>query len=107
MRHYYSPATEDVREDIKRSEDIDQTATNRTQIMKQFEPRGSVDALNQRARTKIIIGTSKHGGRSENHEKVSNNRNSTKTQTPSTHSHPPGTSPQGADTYHPWLLRMA
>ena len=44
-RHLYPPTTEDLRENIKRSEDVEQTATNLTQLIEQHGSRGWVDAL--------------------------------------------------------------
>ncbi len=44
-RHLYPPSVEDLRENIKRSEDIEQTATNLTQLIEQHGSRGWVDAL--------------------------------------------------------------
>lgn len=44
-RHLYPPTTEDLRENIKRSEDVEQTATSFTQLIEQHGTRGWVDAL--------------------------------------------------------------
>lgn len=44
-RHFYPPTVEDLRENIKRSEDVEQTATNLTQLIEQHGSRGWVDAL--------------------------------------------------------------
>ena len=44
-RHLYPPTIEDLREDIKRSEDVEQTATNLTQLIEQHGSRGWMDAL--------------------------------------------------------------
>lgn len=44
-RHLYPPSAEDLRENIKRSEDVEQTATNLTQLIEQYGSRGWVDAL--------------------------------------------------------------
>lgn len=44
-RHINPPSLEDLRRSIKRSEDIDQTATNFTQLIEQHGSRGWVDAL--------------------------------------------------------------
>ncbi len=44
-RRLYPPTTEDLRENIKRSEDLEQTATNLTQLIEQHGTRGWVDAL--------------------------------------------------------------
>ena len=44
-RHLYPPTTEDLRENIKRSEDVEQTATSLTQLIEQHGSRGWVDAL--------------------------------------------------------------
>lgn len=44
-RHLYPPTIEDLRENIKRSEDVEQTATNLTQLIEQHGSRGWVDAL--------------------------------------------------------------
>ena len=44
-RHFYPPTAEDLRENINRSEDVEQTATNLTQLIEQYGSRGWVDAL--------------------------------------------------------------
>lgn len=44
-RRLYPPTLDDLREDIKRSEDVEQTATNLTQLIEQHGSRGWVDAL--------------------------------------------------------------
>lgn len=44
-RHLYPLTAEDLRENINRSEDVDQTATNLTQLIEQHGSRGWVDAL--------------------------------------------------------------
>lgn len=44
-RHFYPPTAEDLREHIGRSEDVEQTATNLTQLIEQHGSRGWVDAL--------------------------------------------------------------
>ena len=44
-RHLYPPTAEDLRENINRSEDVEQTATNLTQLIEQHGSRGWVDAL--------------------------------------------------------------
>ena len=47
-RHLYPPTIDDLREDIKRSEDTEQTATNLTQLIEQHGSRGWMDALVQK-----------------------------------------------------------
>ena len=44
-RHLYPPTVEDLRESIKRSEEVDQTATSITQLIEQHGSRGWMDAL--------------------------------------------------------------
>lgn len=44
-RRLYPPTLEELRQDIKRSEDVQQTATNFTQLIEQHGSRGWVDAL--------------------------------------------------------------
>ena len=44
-RHLYPPTTEDLRASIQRSEDVEQTATNLTQLIEQYGSRGWMDAL--------------------------------------------------------------
>jgi len=44
-RRLYPPTLDDLRDDIKRSEDVEQTATNLTQLIEQHGSRGWVDAL--------------------------------------------------------------
>lgn len=44
-RHFYPPTAEDLRENIKRSEDTEQTATNLTQLIEQHGSRGWFEAL--------------------------------------------------------------
>ena len=44
-RHLYPPTVEDLRENIKRSEEVDQTATSITQLIEQHGSRGWMDAL--------------------------------------------------------------
>ena len=44
-RGLYPPTIDDLREDIKRSEDTEQTATNLTQLIEQHGSRGWMDAL--------------------------------------------------------------
>lgn len=44
-RRLYPPTLEELREAIKRSEDIEQTATNFTQLIEQHGSRGWMDAL--------------------------------------------------------------
>ena len=47
-RHLYPPTIDDLRDDIKRSEDTEQTATNLTQLIEQHGSRGWMDALIQK-----------------------------------------------------------
>ena len=44
-RGLYPPTIDDLREDIKRSEDTEQTATNLTQLIEQHGSRAWMDAL--------------------------------------------------------------
>lgn len=44
-RWYYPPTPESLNEDIKRSEDTQQTALNLTQLIEQHGSRGWLDAL--------------------------------------------------------------
>ena len=44
-RHLYPPTVEDLRGNIKRSEDVEQTAMNLTQLIEQHGSRGWMDAL--------------------------------------------------------------
>ena len=44
-RRLYPPAIEDLRESIKKSEDVDRTATSITQLIEQHGSRGWMDAL--------------------------------------------------------------
>lgn len=44
-RRLYPPTLDDLREDIKRSEDVEQTAANFTQLIEQHGSRGWVDAV--------------------------------------------------------------
>lgn len=44
-RHLYPPTAVDLRENIKRSEDVEQNATNLTQLIEQHGSRGWMDAL--------------------------------------------------------------
>ena len=44
-RHFYPPTIDDLREGIKSSEDLEQTATNITQLIEQHGSRGWMNAL--------------------------------------------------------------
>ena len=44
-RRLYPPTAGDLRENLQRSEDIEQTATNLTQLIEQHGSRGWMDAL--------------------------------------------------------------
>ncbi len=44
-RRLYPPTAEDLRKNISRSEDVEQTATNLTQLIEQYGSRGWMDAL--------------------------------------------------------------
>ena len=46
-RKFYPPTLEDIREDIKRSEDVERTALNLTQLIEQHGAHGWVDALRE------------------------------------------------------------
>lgn len=46
-RRLYPPTLEDIREDIKRSEDVERTALNLTQLIEQHGAHGWVDVLRQ------------------------------------------------------------
>lgn len=54
-RHLYPPTAEDLRENIKRSEDVEQTATNLTQLIEQHGSRGWMDALIQRLGPRALL----------------------------------------------------
>ena len=54
-RWYYPPSPETLREDIKRSEDTEQTALNFTQLIEQHGSRGWLDALIQKMGPKSML----------------------------------------------------
>ena len=54
-RHLYPPTIDDLREDIKRSEDTEQTATNLTQLIEQHGSRGWMDALVQKMGPRLTL----------------------------------------------------
>ena len=54
-RHLYPPTIDDLREDIKRSEDSEQTATNLTQLIEQHGSRGWMDALVQKMGPRFML----------------------------------------------------
>ena len=57
-RHLYPPTIDDLREDIKRSEDTEQTATNLTQLIEQHGSRGWMDALVQELGPRSMLALS-------------------------------------------------
>ena len=48
-RRYYPPTSENLREDIKRSEDTEQTAMSLTQLIEQHGSRGWLNALMEKS----------------------------------------------------------
>ena len=55
-RHLYPPTIDDLREEIKRSEDTEQTATSLTQLIEQHGSRGWMDALVQKMGPRLMLG---------------------------------------------------
>lgn len=54
-RHLYPPNIDDLREGIKRSEDVEQTATSLTQLIEQHGSRGWVDALIEKLGPRSLV----------------------------------------------------
>ena len=54
-RHLYPPTIDDLREGIKRSEDVEQTATSLTQLIEQHGSRGWVDALIEKVGPRSLV----------------------------------------------------
>lgn len=54
-RHLYPPTIDDLREGIKRSEDVEQTATSLTQLIEQHGSRGWVDALIEKLGPRSLV----------------------------------------------------
>lgn len=54
-RHLYPPTIDDLRADIKRSEDVEQTATSLTQLIEQHGSQGWVDALIEKLGPRSLV----------------------------------------------------
>ena len=54
-RYLYPPTIDSLREDIKRSENTEQTATNLTQLIEQHGSRGWMDALVQKMGPRSMV----------------------------------------------------
>lgn len=54
-RHLYPPTIDDLREGIKRFEDVEQTATSLTQLIEQHGSRGWVDALIEKLGPRSLV----------------------------------------------------
>lgn len=54
-RHLYPPTIADLREGIKRSEDVEQTATSLTELIEQHGSRGWVDALIEKLGPRSLV----------------------------------------------------
>ena len=51
----YPPSIDDLREEIKRSEDVEQTAMNLTQLIEQHGSGGWVDALIEELGPRLLV----------------------------------------------------